>query len=337
MMRLYISNFLLFLSFIAVSQNTAPAIKKLFIKPTMQGEQGIVQNIVKCIAEDKEDKANDLSYVYRIVSGKAKLTPVNNDAILDDVLSNKVVIECKVTDSKGASAVKTFSYKNKTIDKKKLYIDQNAWYGSLMKAHKEHPAMQFQERNPKLPNVLLIGNSISIGYTPFVQKILKDKANVYRIPENGGDTQKAVKKLDFWLGDKQWDVIHFNFGLHDMKRLIGNNLDIKGKKVISEKDYVSNLEKIVAKLKNETNAKLIWATISVVPKGAKGRIKGEEVTYNEIALEVMKKNNIQIDDQYKLTLDHPEDQQPANVHFHEQGCERQAQQVVQEILQSLKN
>jgi len=335
-MRLHILNLLLFFSVTVFSQNTAPTIKSLFLKPTMQGEQGVIQNILKCIAYDKEDKANDLSYVFRIVSGKAKLTAIKRNAILEDIATSKLVVECKVIDSQGDFAVKTFTYTQNNIDQKELYTDRESWYSSLQKAHKKHRAMQFQERNPKLPNILLIGNSISIGYTPFVQKILKGKANVCRIPENGGDTQKAVKRLDFWLGDKQWDVIHFNFGLHDIKRLVNNKLDVKGDKVISPEVYASNLEKIVAKLKAETKAKLIWATTSVVPEGADGRIKGEEVSYNKIALAVMKKNNIQIDDQYSLTLAQPEDQQEANVHFHEQGCKRQAEQVVQAILQSLK-
>ena len=39
--------------------------------------------------------------------------------------------------------------------------------------------------NPLLPNVLLIGDSISISYTVDVRKLLKGKADVFRIPTNG--------------------------------------------------------------------------------------------------------------------------------------------------------
>ena len=71
---------------------------------------------------------------------------------------------------------------------------------------------------PGLPRVLLIGDSISIGYTLPTRELLDGKANVHRIPTNGGPTTRGLEQLDRWLGDSRWDVIHFNFGLHDLKR-----------------------------------------------------------------------------------------------------------------------
>src|SRR6516225_9420353 len=68
-----------------------------------------------------------------------------------------------------------------------------------------------------LPRVLLIGDSISIGYTQPVRDLLKDKANVHRIPANGGPTKNGIANIDKWLGDGHWDVIHFNWGIHDLK------------------------------------------------------------------------------------------------------------------------
>ena len=86
-----------------------------------------------------------------------------------------------------------------------------------------------------------------------------------------------------------------------------------------------------------TNAKLIWATTSVVPKGAAGRVKGDEIEYNKIALGVMDSyKDIYIDDQYKLTLKYPKEQKIKNVHFNEAGKARQAKQVSMSILAVLK-
>ena len=68
-----------------------------------------------------------------------------------------------------------------------------------------------------LPRVLLIGDSISIGYTLPTRELLKGKANVHRIPTNGGPTIRGLVQIDSWLGDGKWDVIHFNWGLHDLK------------------------------------------------------------------------------------------------------------------------
>ncbi|HSO88647.1 MAG TPA: hypothetical protein VLQ91_18990, partial [Draconibacterium sp.] len=42
------------------------------------------------------------------------------------------------------------------------------------------PEILFAGTNQNLANVLIIGDSISIGYTPFVREILKYRANVYR-------------------------------------------------------------------------------------------------------------------------------------------------------------
>ncbi len=68
-----------------------------------------------------------------------------------------------------------------------------------------------------LPRVLLIGDSISIGYTLKVRDLLKDQANVHRISTNGGATDFGLEKIKSWLGDSKWEVIHFNWGLHDIK------------------------------------------------------------------------------------------------------------------------
>src|SRR5439155_26509505 len=80
-----------------------------------------------------------------------------------------------------------------------------------------NPAFREIQDVPGLPRILLIGDSISIGYTEPVREALKDKANIHRIPVNGATTAFGVKNLDEWLGTAQWDAIHFNFGLHDLK------------------------------------------------------------------------------------------------------------------------
>ena len=85
------------------------------------------------------------------------------------------------------------------------------------------PALTHSKGKKTLPNVLIIGDSISIGYTKFVQEMMAGKANVHRpLNAKGGflncqGTTFGVEKIDEWLGDTKWDVIHFNFGLHDLK------------------------------------------------------------------------------------------------------------------------
>src|SRR5262245_41201760 len=80
-----------------------------------------------------------------------------------------------------------------------------------------NPAYAQIEDVAGLPRVLLIGDSISIGYTLDVREELKGKANVHRPATNCGPTTSGVRGIDQWLkvgaGSGKWDVIHFNFGL----------------------------------------------------------------------------------------------------------------------------
>ena len=76
-------------------------------------------------------------------------------------------------------------------------------------------ALEKVRDDESLPRVLLIGDSISIGYHLDVRSALAGVANVHRPTENGGPTSNGVEKLEEWLaehGERPWDVIHYNFG-----------------------------------------------------------------------------------------------------------------------------
>jgi lysophospholipase L1-like esterase len=184
---------------------------------------------------------------------------------------------------------------------------------------------------PGLPRALLIGDSISIGYTLMVRELLKGKANVHRIPENGGPTSNGVEKIDAWLGEGKWDVIHFNFGLHDIRRMDG------GQWQVSRSGYENNLTRLVRRMK-KTGAKLIFATTTPVPQGklSPPRIPGDEVTFNAIALRVMNAEGVGVNDLHAYAAPHlSEWQVPANVHFHEAGCRELAKKVAAAIVAAL--
>ena len=143
---------------------------------------------------------------------------------------------------------------------------------------------------PGLPRVLLIGDSISMGYTLDVRAKLKDHANVHHPAENCGPTERGLARLDKWLGTNRWDVIHFNFGLHDLKYL-----DDKGQYVAPPEVYRKNLRELALRLQ-KTSAGLVFATTTPVPPGTLGRIAGDERPYNQVAVSVMKELGIPVDD-----------------------------------------
>jgi len=186
-----------------------------------------------------------------------------------------------------------------------------------------------------LPRVLLIGDSISIGYTLPTRKLLAGKVNVHRIPTNGGHTAKGLAGLDGWLGKGKWDVIHFNWGLHDLKHLKDGKLDLAGERLAAPQQYEKNLRELVRRLK-KTKAKLIWCSTTPVPEGAGGRRKGDEVAYNRLAAKVMKEQKVAVDDLYAFALPRLKKiQRPRNVHFTPEGSQALAREVADHILVAL--
>jgi lysophospholipase L1-like esterase len=143
-------------------------------------------------------------------------------------------------------------------------------------------AWDFVKDDPALPRVLLIGDSISRGYTLVARHALAGRANVHRAPANCGPTAAGLQKLDLWLGRKGWDLIHFNFGIHDRNTDPGT--------------YAKNLRQIVAKLK-ATGATLVWASSTPLS----GKMLGEDGAdpmekMNSIAADIMMENRIRIND-----------------------------------------
>jgi hypothetical protein len=199
-------------------------------------------------------------------------------------------------------------------------------------------AMAPIEDTPGLPRVLLLGDSISVGYTLAVRELLKDRANVHRPPHNCGPTTLGLKKIDEWLGEKPWDLIHFNWGLHDLKYMNAEGERVapdKGFQQVPIDQYEENLEKLAVRMK-ATGAKLIWASTTPVPEGSVARIKGGEAAYNAAAQRIIKKHGIPINDLCAFALPRLEKlQRPQNVHFEEYGSEELAKQVAQAILKAL--
>ncbi len=200
-----------------------------------------------------------------------------------------------------------------------------------------------ESENP-LPRVLLIGDSISIGYTDSVVELLQGKADVQRVKGNAGDTQMGLDSLPKWLDAKhgRWDVIHFNWGLWDLcyrnpeSKTQGHRDKVHGKLTLAPEQYRKNLQQIVAALET-TGAKLIWASTTPVPAGEAGRKVGDDLVYNRIAAEVMKEHGIPINDLHALMVPHMKTMttEPGNVHFTAEGSQLLGKQVAAAIEKAL--
>jgi lysophospholipase L1-like esterase len=195
--------------------------------------------------------------------------------------------------------------------------------------------------DPALPMVLILGDSISMGYTSFVRQELAGKANILHNPGNSQGTTHTLKQLDQWLAMQEWDVIHFNLGLHDLKRVkvagtSENSNDPKDPQQADLATYTANLAAIVGKLK-ASKAKLIFATTTPYPAGVKPhRAPEDAVSYNTAAVAIMKQHDIPVNDLYSLVLPELKTlQKPVNVHFHAAGSKKMASQVAAAITAAL--
>ena len=183
-------------------------------------------------------------------------------------------------------------------------------------------AWDFVRDDPALPRVLLIGDSVSRGYTQAVRKALVGTANVHRAPANCGPTATGVKRIDAWLasagGNESWDVIHFNFGIHDRNTPIA--------------DYTRRLEQLVKRMQ-ATGAALVWASTTPIPDNPEARQTAASIVErNEAAAAVMAEHGIVIDDLFSFITPHLGDVQPPNdVHFTGRGYDLLGNQVAESI------
>ena len=182
-------------------------------------------------------------------------------------------------------------------------------------------AWDYVKDDPSLPRALIIGDSISRGYTLATRRALAGKVNVHRAPENCGPTANGLKKVDIWLGSGKWDVITWNFGIHDRNT--------------PPAAYKANLEALLKRLQ-QTGAKIIWVRTTPAPPSGTNNEKFSDAQcdrLNATADEVMKANHIPEVDLFALVKPKlAELQLTNNVHFKEEGYQLMGGETAKAIL-----
>ena len=194
--------------------------------------------------------------------------------------------------------------------------------------------------------ILLLGDSIRMGYQTYVRASLKEDSVDY--PSDNGRFGAwflyNIPHMQKELGNKKYDIIHFNFGLWDVVRL-DNESDHC---FTSPEEYSSNLIRIVQRLHDRfEDAYLILATTTCVVDDCQVFLNGEKEyfigtrcnadiqKYNDIAIRTLKEMmiDIEIDDLYACSrlLD---DNRPDGTHFSEFGYRNLSHNVVNSILET---
>ena len=189
----------------------------------------------------------------------------------------------------------------------------------------------------QLPRVVLVGDSIRIGYAPFVAKLLDGKAIVVSPKPNGEDSGNVLRNLEEWVLKEKPDVVHINAGLHDLK--------LKDKNYqVPLVEYEKNLKAILERIQKDTNAKVIFATTTPIldnlhaqRKAGFDRFDADVQKYNIAAVSVMKQAGIPINDLHKLIEGSGTNKLLGGdgTHYTQEGYEMLAAAVADSILRSL--
>ena len=134
-------------------------------------------------------------------------------------------------------------------------------------------------------------------------------------------------------------MVHFNFGLHDLKRVHPdtgrNSTDPDHPHQASPERYESQLRSLVQRLR-ATEARLVFATTTPVPKGVENpyRAPSDAVEYNRVARRVMQEEDVPINDLFELVTESPEPLlRPGDVHFNGYGSRILAKRVASTLLE----
>ncbi len=163
----------------------------------------------------------------------------------------------------------------------------------------------------KLPNVLLLGDSISRNYFPRVTKDLEGVANVYLMASSTsvGDPRLPHQISEFSrLENVHFRVVHFNNGMHGW-----------GYTEAQFKASFPLLIRAVRTLVGKDGA-LVWANITPVKNDAASGATNPRIdARNAIALAMVQADKIPVDDQHSLMTKHL-DLYEDSVHFNPAGA-----------------
>ena len=173
-----------------------------------------------------------------------------------------------------------------------------------------------------MKKLILLGDSIRMGYQPEVARILKGQMEVAGPAENGRWSGYILNSLRFWM--PEWgspDVIHLNAGLWDT----GDDYGF-GRPFTKPADYKENLELIIRVLREHyPEAGLILATTTPTLDRDQQVIR----SYNEILSRTAQEQNILLNDLYSLLAGKEEKYIcPDKIHLTKEGFCLAAQQVV---------
>jgi isoamyl acetate esterase len=179
--------------------------------------------------------------------------------------------------------------------------------------------------------VILIGDSIRMGYQEVVRQALANIAEVWAPEENGGNSRNVLAHLQEWVLARRVDVVHINCGLHDLKVEFGATA-----RAVPVEEYEARVRAILAQL---ISRQVIWATTTPVNQcwhhanKEFDRFEADVVEYNRAALRVTTELGVPTDDLDGIVMAAGRDDvlRPDGVHYAEAGYRLLGQAVAAAI------
>jgi lysophospholipase L1-like esterase len=173
-----------------------------------------------------------------------------------------------------------------------------------------------------LPAVILIGDSIRMGYQAVVAGELEGTAEIWGPEQNGGNSANLLNHLDEWVLGREAAVVHVNCGLHDLRREFGS-----ARHAIEPEEYARNVRQILGRLKAEFRGQVVWATTTPVNEqwhhANKGfdRFAADVDEYNRLAAGIAGELEVPVDDLFSVVAEAGRDRllREDGVHFTEAG------------------
>ena len=185
-----------------------------------------------------------------------------------------------------------------------------------------------------MKQVLLIGDSIRMGYCEAVKEALKDRAEIIFPPENCMSSQYIMTRLIYWCNRCQKDdvaVVHLNCGQWDSA-----HFNSTPEPLTSLEEYRKNLRMIIWTLRNFfPEAVIMPATTTpmnpVHPETINPRTTEEIMTYNRVVKEVAQEHGLPVNDLFEESKDWGEELYLDYCHLKEEGYQRLAKKVTEAV------
>lgn len=162
------------------------------------------------------------------------------------------------------------------------------------------------------PAMLIIGDSISIGYYPKIAAKFPELQVIHNTG-NARNTRAGIENIRKWVDHApEWEVCTINHGLHDVHAAYNIGVD----------EYIQNLDFEIEVMK-ERCKKILFITTTKVPKNVIGRANQKVIVFNSAAVNLMNDLSIPVCDIYGTSEAIPalykKAAEQSNVHFTEKG------------------